>query len=270
MILKSGMRCFINSIFKGCDDKLKKSTGYFKLHRELFDKPIWTESTLEQRTILITLLSMASYKKKQWEWHGKTYEIEPGQFVTSLSSIQKKCGKKVSISHIRTSIEKLEKLNFLTNESTKQGRLITIVNWGLYQSDEEKSQTISPTAPQNIANDFATIKNKTLKNKRFNNKTYSENFELNNAIYDLIEARKLLKKAPTERAIELLLNKLEKLSSDPTEQIAIINQSIINGWSGVFPLKGNEAVKKTKNDMTVQKDRKYTEEELEEILLKRG
>lgn len=250
--------------------RLKKTTGYFKLHRELFEKPIWTESTLEQRMVLITLLSMASYKKNTWVWRGNTYEIEPGQFITSLASIQEKCGNRVSTSRIRTSIEKFENLDFLTNKSTKQGRLITIVNWGLYQSDEEKSQRKSQTTPKNVAKEIATIKNKTLKNyKRFKNKTcFTENVELNDAIHDLIEARKLLKKAPTERAIELLLIKLNKLSTDPTEQVAIVNQSILNGWSGVFPLK-NDSVK-TKSDMTYQKEHRYTEDELEAKLLNKG
>lgn len=38
--------------------------GWIKLHRELLDKPIWTESTPEQKTILITLLMMANHTKK--------------------------------------------------------------------------------------------------------------------------------------------------------------------------------------------------------------
>ena len=38
------------------------------------------------------------------------------------------------IRNVRTALERFEKLGFLTNASTKTGRLITIVNWEKYQS----------------------------------------------------------------------------------------------------------------------------------------
>jgi len=50
--------------------------------------------------------------------------------------------------------------------------------------------------------------------------------------------RKKIRKPMTERAEELLLNKLFKLSDNEEEQIAILNQSIMNSWLGVFPLRG--------------------------------
>ena len=41
----------------------------------------------------------------------------------------------------------------------------------------------------------------------------------------------------TDRAVSLLINKLNDMSPSITEQIEILNQSIVNGWQGVFPLK---------------------------------
>lgn len=76
---------------------------------------------------------------------------------------------------------------------------------------------------------------------RDNNKksvvVYSENENLNNAILDFIEYRKGIKSPMTDKAIKLLVNKLNGLSSDINEQIEILNQSIVNGWKGVFPIK---------------------------------
>ena len=40
----------------------------------------------------------------------------------------------------------------------------------------------------------------------------------------------------TDYAKKLLLGKLSKLAKTEQEQIAILNQSIENGWQGVFPL----------------------------------
>ena len=125
--------------------------GWIKLHRELSDKPIWLESTPEQKTILITLLMMANHEEKEWEWRGESYKAEPGQFVTSLPKIREKCGIGISIQNIRTSLKRFEKYEFLTDESTSKNRLITIVNWGIYQKKDEEL-TDQPTDDQQTPN----------------------------------------------------------------------------------------------------------------------
>lgn len=45
----------------------------------------------------------------------------------------------------------------------------------------------------------------------------------------------------TDRAIELLIMDLNKLSGSVDVQIEILNQSIVHGWKGVFPLKEQKA-----------------------------
>lgn len=66
---------------------------------------------------------------------------------------------------------------------------------------------------------------------------YVADDDLNNAIIAFIDYRKKIKKPMTDRAIQLLINELNKLSPDIVTQIEILNQSILNGWQGVFPLK---------------------------------
>lgn len=112
--------------------------GWIKLHRELFDKAIWLQSTAEQKVILLTLLLMANHKEQQWEWKGQKFEAMPGQFVTSLDQIVKRCGTGVTMQNVRTALVRFEKYEFLTNQSTKTGRLITIVNWRLYQQLDDQ------------------------------------------------------------------------------------------------------------------------------------
>lgn len=110
--------------------------GWIKLYRQLLEKPIWQESTPEQKVILITLLSMANHEEKEWEWQGEPYKASPGQFVTSLESIKRKCGKGISMQNVRTALKRFEKYEFLTNKPTNKNRLITIVNWEVYQSKD--------------------------------------------------------------------------------------------------------------------------------------
>ena len=113
--------------------------GFIKLWRLLLDKPIWLNSTPEQCKILVTLLLMANHSESEWEWNGNKFKAIPGQFVTSLDAIVKKCGKGVTIQNVRTALVRFEKLEFLTNESTKTGRLITIVNWRVYQPPQDET-----------------------------------------------------------------------------------------------------------------------------------
>lgn len=127
--------------------------GYFKIWRELFTKPIWFNSTPEQKSILITLLAMANFERKEWEWNGQKYKADKGQFVTSSTSIAKNAGKGISRQNVRTALKRFQKLGFLTYQSTKQGLLITINNWHVYQAKENKTnqeinQDLTKTQPR--------------------------------------------------------------------------------------------------------------------------
>ncbi|MEJ4197463.1 replication protein [Enterococcus faecium] len=147
--------------------------GWIKLYRQLLEKPIWQESTPEQKVILITLLSMANHEEREWEWQGEPYKASPGQFVTSLDSIRKKCGKGISLQNVRTALKRFEKYEFLTNQPTNKNRLITIVNWEVYQS-KDNDLTKELTSNQQATNkQLTTNKNeKNYKNEK-NNKTSS-------------------------------------------------------------------------------------------------
>lgn len=51
-----------------------------------------------------------------------------------------------------------------------------------------------------------------------------------------IESRK---KKPTARAIDLAIKTLTELQAKGQNPEAVLNQSTLNGWTGLFPLKGN-------------------------------
>ena len=75
-------------------------------------------------------------------------------------------------------------------------------------------------------------------------KTYTGDARLDSAIDDYIESRKKLKKPMTDRAIELAIKKLDKLSTDVDEKIEIINKSIQCGWTDLYPLKEKKKTEK--------------------------
>ena len=94
--------------------------GWIKLHRQLLDDPVWTTATADQKA--------------------------------SLSSLAKRAG--VSVQSVRSAIARFEKLDFLTNESTKTGRLISVMKWATYQEREDapnKEASKDPTKTQQLS-----------------------------------------------------------------------------------------------------------------------
>lgn len=68
----------------------------------------------------------------------------------------------------------------------------------------------------------------------------TESTELREALVEFVKFRKLIKKPMTNKALELIIAKLNKLGQNDRERVAIINQSIERGWAGVFSLKDEE------------------------------
>ena len=86
--------------------------------------------------------------------------------------------------------------------------------------------------------------NNTINNNKENNiKKYYENEELNNIFTEFLELRKKIKAVNTERAINMLINKLSKY--DDNIKMKMIEQSIVNSWKDVYELKENKQKSRT-------------------------
>lgn len=97
------------------------------------------------------------------------------------------------------------------------------------------------SATETHKNDAEIPQKESKENKRKLNKISRESQHvpdpaLNAALNGYIEFREQAGKPMTERGIRLLLDELEKLSSNPQEQAAILDQSTKNGWIGVYEL----------------------------------
>ena len=84
---------------------------------------------------------------------------------------------------------------------------------------------------------------------------YPDDAKLNQAFADFVEMRKKIKKPMTERALTLAMNKLKKLSEVPFADsmdndlaIQILEQSTMNCWQDLYPIKdSNSNNKKSSN-----------------------
>lgn len=237
------------------------SEGWIKLHRKLLGNDMFRALKPCQRDVMIICLLLANHQKKKWEWKGEIFECQPGQFVTSLESLQKFCGRGTTIRNIRTAIAKLEKFEFLTNESTKTGRLITINNWNTYQNcsqEIDKGFDKEPTK-QGQRSDKQAANNKNdirmIKNEKNQKKTAEADVPNNLADSDFLkiweefkEHRRQMKKPMTPLAQSKMLKELQRHGNDTATQM--LEQSIMNGWLGIFELKsgGYNGTKKERHE----------------------
>ena len=66
---------------------------------------------------------------------------------------------------------------------------------------------------------------------------YTSNDLLVEALKDFIKMRKAIKRPLTDRAMKGILSKLNNFTVDDLEKIEILENSIVNCWQGIFPLK---------------------------------
>ena len=148
---------------------------------------------------------------------------------------------------IQSTLKELEDLKYLkrTRIQNSKGQFEYI--YDIY----EKPQTENPymdNMPLLNTKEFNTNNINNKKNKKeteFDSliKNNFENEELKQTIYEFIKMRKAIKKPLTTRGLELMINKLKKMTSNTNEQIQILNNSIMNNWLGIFPLKEEEKQK---------------------------
>ena len=69
--------------------------------------------------------------------------------------------------------------------------------------------------------------------------SFTDDLELRTELKNHLAVRKLKKGSLTDRAIELELKTLSKLSDNKDIQLEIVRQSIEKGWIGFFPVKNN-------------------------------
>ncbi len=118
----------------------KSNEGWIKLHRSILENPVFLESTPKYAKILITMLLKANSKENSWVKDKIQYDVQPGQFVSSLKNIAKEAGKGITPDNVVDAIERFVKLGFITSVSTNRNTKITIKNWQKYQSKTGENQ----------------------------------------------------------------------------------------------------------------------------------
>lgn len=268
--------------------------GYILLSRKLIESEIWRKPPLYLK-IWIYLLSKAQHKEYK--------NLKRGQLWITYQDIMEDCSwmvgarkEKPSKSQVfnilewmrNTCSESNDESNskattnetMITTTKATRGILITIENFNVYQNSknyESNSENNDESNDENSPNTTAT-RNRINKNDNKNNNnisiysvfdSYSENSDLRQALRDYSQMRNKIKAPLTERAVTLLLNKLDALASTDDLKIKLLEQAIMSNWKSVYPLKEEKQQKPKTNKFHNFIQHEYADGELEAIAQKR-
>lgn len=168
---------------------------------------------------------------------------------------------KTNVVTISRKIKNLEEKKYISIEYEKKGCLVISRKIRLTKMLTAINKNVNRAINKNVKdNNINNINNTNINNKKESKKETSydkiinsmiEDEEIKNSIYEFIKMRNLIKKPMTDRALTMLINKLEKLSSDKDIQIKILEQSIFKNWTDIYELKGDNNdgnIRKCSND----------------------
>lgn len=213
--------------------------NYIKIERKILDWEWYSD--INTCRLFLHMLLKANWKDGRFQG----IDIPRGSFVSSLSKLAEETG--LTERKVRTALEHLKTTGEVTSKSHSKFTVFTVKNYGSYQSTDtqnDKQMTGERQADDRRPTTIEERKKERSIKKSISNdipekKLFSENAELNQAICDFIEYRAKIKAPMTERAIKLLLKQLDKLApgGEIPVKTAILEQSIMQGWKGVFPLR---------------------------------
>ncbi|WP_020007371.1 hypothetical protein [Salinicoccus albus] len=149
-------------------------SGWLKIHRQMIDSSIFDNEKLFK--IFMYCLMKASHKKHKQIVGQKVIELNPGQFVFGRKKASEELNMKEST--VWSYMKMLDEVESLVINSNNKFSVITIVNWGFYQNEEENHNNRITTDEQQNNNRITTDEQQNNTNKNVKN---GENVKNNNS-----------------------------------------------------------------------------------------
>jgi hypothetical protein len=145
---------------------MNRTGGFITLQRQIKEWE-WYHNA-NTFCLFVHLLLMANFEDGRFEG----IDVKRGQLVTSLSSLVKETGQ--SLQQVRTALDHLISTGEITSTAYPHYRLISIVNYGLYQDKQQGKQQGNNKASTRQATRLSTTEQ-----QQYNNIT-----NINNDIYE--------------------------------------------------------------------------------------
>lgn len=257
--------------------------GWVHLHRSFMEHWLYGKKPFCDAMAWVDLILLANHESNKFYVDGDIVNIERGQTFTSYRSLTNRWGW--GAPRIKKFLELLEREKMLEIKTFKNGTLLTLVNYEVYQdtrnanvTQTERKRNGSVTQTERKRNVTVTkqeckneenVKNERMKQKPIRpERFFPDNDLLEKTFTDFRDMRKKIKAPMTDRAVDLMVGKIKKL--DPGTAVKMLEQSIMNGWKDIYELKdenkdpaGNR--QQPRGRFTNFPQRTYTSEELAEF-----
>lgn len=194
--------------------------GWIKLYRQSQDNVLYFLEPFTKRQAWQDLLLTTAFK----DWHiivrWNIIEVKKWQNWYSENTLAERW--KRSRNKVRRYLNYLETIQQIEQHKSKVKSIITITNRDKYQWNDTTDDT--------------TERHQTDTIKKYN-KVKEKNIEGQISLKEFEVMRNKIKKPLTDRAKQMIINKLNKLSTDDTEKKLILEQSILHCWQDIYPLK---------------------------------
>lgn len=231
--------------------------GWVATHRKIQDHWLWSDKPFSRGQAWIDLLLLANHEDKKFLLGNDLINVECGSVVTSIEKLKSRWGW--SNTKVVNFLKLLENDEMITRKSDTKKTVVSIVNYSDY-AVFEKTKTI----PKRCESDTETIRKHTNnndnnynnennvknKNERKTKTSYEEilsqvaDDSLKELYVEYIKMRKMIKSPMTDRALNMLIKKVEELEPlDIERQKQLLETAIMNNWKSVYPLKDSTTQK---------------------------
>lgn len=237
--------------------------GYIKLYRKITNSFVWTNPNMLKLWMLC--LMKASHSGNKFLFNGQEIVVSSGQFVTGGHAIAKEFNEGVTSDNqivgrtLWRWMKKFEKEEMLSIKSNTKYSVITIKNWGDYQSNDNqvssgRQATVKPVSTNKNEKNVKNEKNKDIppkSNKRIY-ETDSIHYQLASDFFEKIKINNPEAKQPNLQKWADDIRKMIELDNRTPEQVKnMISWSQAHEfWSGVVLSTGN--LRKQYDKMKVQ------------------
>lgn len=111
--------------------------GWIKSHRKLLENPIVCKDA-DHLAVWTYLLLKATHREHDSIFKGERITLKPGQLIAGRKSIASFL--KINESKVQRILKSFEIEHQIEQQTSNQNRLITILNWDMYQGDEQQNE----------------------------------------------------------------------------------------------------------------------------------
>lgn len=233
------------------------NNGWIKVHRCLIDSNVFDNPNVLK--VWIWCLCKATHKPREQIVGLQNVHLEEGQFIFGRSKASEKL--KMKESTVWKTMKLLEKIGSITINSNNKFSVVTIEKWRDYQVDDADDVT---TEEQQRNNKGTTEEQQSNTNKNVKNvkkDIYSEVPEpIKESFMEWVAMRKKIKKpVTTQTTVTRALNTLNKLTTDVSKQIELIQLATDRCWQS-FYMPNDYGSAKPKEEPKVKRYRDFEPE----------